>query len=167
MIVNFGLMLDRFSLGWLFVLTVIIVLISIAAGFRLARYIRRHSERVQDAPIVSIVGAMLGLLAFTMAFTFGMTASRFETRRQLVLDESNAIGTAFLRAGLLPEPLRSEVRKLFREYAGIRVEAFQSRINSRSYRNVRRHCSTGSGSTRLLPRKRTPGPFLPGSLSSQ
>ena len=125
MIVNFGLVLDRLSLGWLFVLTVIVVLISIAAGFRLARYIRRHSERVQDSPIVSVVGAMLGLLAFTMAFTFGMTASRFETRRQLVLDESNAIGTAFLRAGLLPEPSRNEVRKLLREYAGVRVEAFQ------------------------------------------
>jgi hypothetical protein len=125
MIVNFGLMLDRFPLGWLFILTVIVVLISIAAGFQLARYTRRRSERAQDASVGVVVGATLGLLAFTLAFTFGMTASRFDTRRQLVLDESNAIGTTFLRAALLPEPHRSEVRKLLGEYAGVRVEAFQ------------------------------------------
>jgi hypothetical protein len=125
MIVNFGFMLDRFPLGWLFVLTIVIVLISIAAGFQLARYTRRHSERAQEAPVGVVVGATLGLLAFTLAFTFGMTASRFDTRRQLLLDESNAIGTTFLRAALLPEPHRSEVRKLLREYAGVRVEAFQ------------------------------------------
>ncbi len=125
MIVNFGFMLDRFPLGWLFVLTIVIVLISIAAGFQLARYTRRHSERAQEAPVGAVVGATLGLLAFTLAFTFGMTASRFDTRRQLVLDESNAIGTTFLRTALLPEPHRSEVRRLLREYVGVRVEAFQ------------------------------------------
>jgi hypothetical protein len=47
-----------------------------------------------------MVAATLALLAFT----FGMAASRFDVRRGLVIDEANAIGTTYLRAGLLPEP---------------------------------------------------------------
>jgi len=49
-----------------------------------------------------MIAAILGLLAFRLAFTFGVAASRFDTRRELVLDEANAIGTTFLRAALLP-----------------------------------------------------------------
>jgi hypothetical protein len=64
---------------------------------------------------------MLGLLAFLLAFTFGLAASRYDTRKQLVLDEANAIGTAYLRADMLPEPQRSEIRNLLREYASARV----------------------------------------------
>jgi hypothetical protein len=56
-----------------------------------------------------------------MAFTFGMAASRFDTRKQLVLEESNAIGTAYLRADLLPEPHRTEIRNLLREYVDVRL----------------------------------------------
>ena len=59
---------------------------------------------------------MLGLLALMIGFTFAMSLSRFETRRDAVLNEANAIGTTALRARLLPEPHRTEVLKLLREY---------------------------------------------------
>ena len=65
------------------------------------------------------------LLAFMLAFTFGLAASRFDVRRGLVIDEANAIGTTYLRAGLLPEPHRSDVRSLLREYVDVRLEAVQ------------------------------------------
>ncbi|MFI5322916.1 MAG: hypothetical protein ACHQ6U_05165 [Thermodesulfobacteriota bacterium] len=67
-----------------------------------------------------MVGSTLGLLAFMLAFTFGITASRFDTRKQLLLDEVNAIGTAFLRTDFLVEPYRTEIRKLFRDYVDLR-----------------------------------------------
>jgi hypothetical protein len=51
-----------------------------------------------------------------------MAATRFDTRRSAVLQEANAIGTTYLRADLLPEPQRDEVRSLLREYAALRVE---------------------------------------------
>jgi hypothetical protein len=73
----------------------------------------------------TIVAASLGLLAFLLAFTFGMAASRFDTRQTLVLDEANAIGTTYLRAALLPEPHRTEIRKLLRDYVDLRLEAAQ------------------------------------------
>jgi hypothetical protein len=46
-----------------------------------------------------MVGATFGLLAFT----FGLAATRFDTKRQVLLDEANAIGATYLRAGMLPE----------------------------------------------------------------
>ena len=51
----------------------------------------------------AMVRATLGLLAFILAFTFGLAAARFDTRRQVLLDEANAIGTTYLRAGMLPD----------------------------------------------------------------
>ena len=81
------------------------------------------SEKGIDAPIGSVVGGTLGLLAFLLASTFGMAASRFDTRRQLLLDEVNAIGTCYLRADLVTQPERVEIRKRLREYVHLRAEA--------------------------------------------
>ena len=70
----------------------------------------------------AVVGATLGLLAFLLAFTFGMAASRYDTRKQLVLQEANAIGTTYLRAEFLQEPQRSDIRNVLREYAALRAQ---------------------------------------------
>ncbi|MGC1825875.1 MAG: hypothetical protein WA723_09585, partial [Pseudolabrys sp.] len=69
---------------------------------------------------------MLGLLALMIAFTFSMALSRFEARRDAVLNEANAIGTTALRARLLPEPHRTETLKLLREYVQIRIDIVRS-----------------------------------------
>ena len=71
---------------------------------------------------------MLGLLAFILAFTSGMTASRLDDRRQLLLQESNAIGTTDLRAGLLPQRQRDDIRRLLREYADVRLKGTVANI---------------------------------------
>lgn len=68
-----------------------------------------------------IVGSILALLAFLLAVAMGMASDRFDTRRGLVLDEANAIGTTYLRAGYLPEPASSEIRALLREYVPLRI----------------------------------------------
>ncbi len=74
-----------------------------------------------------MVASILGLLAFLLAFTFGMAGSRFDTRRETVLQEANAIGTTYLRARLLPEPQRTEIARLLREYVDVRVRGIQER----------------------------------------
>jgi hypothetical protein len=117
--------IDQFPLWGLLVATIVIVILSVEGGYRLGKYRRARSDQEKDAPVGAIVAATLGLLAFMLAFTFGLAATRFDARRMLVLEESNAIGTANLRAGLLPEPNRSEIRKLFREYVDVRLEAAQ------------------------------------------
>ena len=68
-----------------------------------------------------IVSAVLGLLALLMGFTFSLAVDRFESRRQLVLEESNAIGTAYLRAQLLNDPHRNRISAILVRYADNRL----------------------------------------------
>jgi hypothetical protein len=66
------------------------------------------------------------LLALIIGFTFLMALTRYESRREAVLNEANAIGTTALRARLLPEPHRTDILKLLREYVRIRVDYIPS-----------------------------------------
>ncbi len=116
--------LDLLPLWSLFLAILALVLAAIEGGYRLGSYRHRQSGREKESPVGAIVGAMLGLLAFMLAFTFGMAASRFDTRKQLVLDEANAIGTTYLRASMLQER-RDEVRALLRSYVDARLDAVQ------------------------------------------
>ena len=78
-----------------------------------------------SANVSTLEGAVLGLLALMIGFTFAMALTRFETRRDAVLNEANAIGTTALRARLLPTPHRAEVLSLLREYVKIRLDITQ------------------------------------------
>lgn len=118
--------LDHLPLWGLFGATIVVVLLSIEAGYWLGRSRCRHSEDEKEAPVGAIVGATLGLLAFVLAFTFGLAASRFDARRQIVVEEANAIGTTYLRAGLLPDGRGVKVRKLLGEYVDARLEVIQT-----------------------------------------
>ncbi len=117
--------LDVLPLWGLFGATLLLALLSIEGGHRLGRYRRKSSEREGEPSVGAMVGATLGLLALLLAFTFGLAAGRFDARRQVLLDEANAIGTTYLRAGMLPER-RDEVRTLLREYVDVRLEATRS-----------------------------------------
>jgi hypothetical protein len=116
-------LLDQVPLWAVFLLTVFLVLISILIGTRVGLEKGRGGDT--GGTVGSAVAAMLGLLAFVLTFTFGIASARFDTRKQLLLAEVNAIGTAALRAELLPEPQRSECRDLFRNYVDVRVEAMR------------------------------------------
>jgi hypothetical protein len=122
---NIGL-LDPWPLWALLLATLTVAHLSVEGGYRLARYRQRRSGEEKQEPVGSMVGATLGLLAFMLAFTFGLAGSRFDDRRQVILAEANAIGTAYLRAELLPQPIGAEVRNLLREYVDARLEATQS-----------------------------------------
>lgn len=98
-----------------------IVLISVEAGFQFGKY-RRRGTAEKEGAAGPIVGATLALLAFLLTFTFGIAASRFEVRRQALLDEANSIGTTYLRASLLPDPQSTRIQGLLREYVATRIE---------------------------------------------
>ncbi len=116
-------LLEQIPLWAVFVLSIAIVVASIAGGLALARARRKGGEAVQEGPVGSAVGATLGLLAFMLAFTFSIATGRRDARRELLLDEVNAIGTTYLRASLIPEQYQSEVRQLLKRYVDLRVEA--------------------------------------------
>jgi len=91
------------------------------AGFRIGRWWQDRMPGEQEGPTGMLVGSILALLAFLLAVTMGMAADRFDARRAVVLDEANAIGTTYLRAGYLPEPASSQIRQLLREYVPLRL----------------------------------------------
>jgi hypothetical protein len=70
--------------------------------------------------------AVFGLLGLLVAFTFSGAASRFHDRRLLIAQESNAIGTAYLRVDLLPADAQPEVRELFRKYVELRATVYRA-----------------------------------------
>ncbi len=113
---------DYLPLFGIFLVTALIILLSLEGGFRFGRWRRQRCEQEKETPVGAMVGAILGLVAFMLAFTFGMASSRFDVRRQVILDEVNAIATTYLRAALLREPHRSEIRSGLREYVDVRLE---------------------------------------------
>ncbi len=113
--------IDRIPLPALFVFTLLFVFLAINGGMRLGTIRDERSKEMES--IGTVVGATLGLLAFMLAFTFNMAANRYDERKQLFLDDINAIGTAYLRAGLLPEPYAKDMRTLLREYIDLRATA--------------------------------------------
>lgn len=105
-----------------------ILLIAIFAAMALARELgawarrrfgRDAGEGDPPADESVILTAVLGLLALLMAFSFGMALNRHEARRELVVTEANALGTAYLRTSVLDDPGR--LRALLRQYAEIRL----------------------------------------------
>jgi len=115
--------LDYLPLWGLFLATVAVVMFALEAGYRLGRHRSRRTEQEKESPVGAVVAATLGLLGFMLAFTFGIAGSRYDARRQAVLDEANAIGTTFLRAGLLPEGRGESIRNLLRSYVDARLDA--------------------------------------------
>jgi hypothetical protein len=79
-----------------------------------------------DAGLSTIDGAVFGLMGLLVAFTFSGAAGRFDTRRQLIGQEANNIGTAYLRIDLLPVPEQANLRDDFRNYVDARLAYFKN-----------------------------------------
>ena len=97
----------------------------ICGAIELGRRLGARAKVGKSETITMLVGALLGLLALMMGFTFSVALSRFEARLDAVLEEANAIGTTALRARLLPEPQASTSLKLLRDYAQLHLDLTQ------------------------------------------
>jgi hypothetical protein len=74
----------------------------------------------------TVHGAVFALMGLMIAFTFSGAAGRFDHRRDLIVEEANNIGTAYLRIGLLPEATRSPLQEKFRQYLDSRLETYRA-----------------------------------------
>jgi hypothetical protein len=113
-------LLDPIPIAVVFLLFGLVTLICYEAGYRLGRWWQDRTPGEQEATGM-LVGSIVALMAFLLAVTMGMASDRFDTRRGLVLEEANAIGTTYLRAGYLPAPAADETRDLLREYVPLRI----------------------------------------------
>jgi hypothetical protein len=110
--------LNNYSLLMIFFVALAVTLASCEIG----RWLAARAAGESAGTISTLQSAVFGLLALMIGFTFAMALSRFEARRDAVLNEANAIGTTALRARLLPEPHRAETLKLLQEYVKIRLD---------------------------------------------
>lgn len=85
---------------------------------------RKHpsSDEARRRTVGSVVGSLLGLLALLISFTFAMAAGRYDTRRQLVVSDANALGGLYLQSSLLPDPPRKAFKQLLRQYVDLRAQ---------------------------------------------
>lgn len=116
-----------------YILFVVLCTLSLFLGMLLLLEVGRRlgiRRRAYDAESVAagsrvVEGAVFGLLGLLMAFTFSGAAARFDSRRQLIVEETNAIGTAYLRLGLLPPAAQPALRERFRQYVEARMAVYR------------------------------------------
>jgi hypothetical protein len=110
----------------------LLMLIALFASLEAGRALGlRHERKIgkSHGGVGAIDGAIYGLMGLLIAFTFSGAASRFDARRELIVRESNAIGTAYLRLDLLPASVQPQLRADFKSYVDVRL-AFYSDLSN-------------------------------------
>jgi hypothetical protein len=99
--------------------------VSVEIGFRVG-----SRKTPKDQPGIRVIeGAVFGLLALLLAFTFGTGIAHLDARRQLVVAEANAIQVAYRRVDLLDSRDQPGMRRLFERYVDARVAAYRNTGN--------------------------------------
>jgi hypothetical protein len=97
------------------------LLVVVEIGHRVALQTGVNRDEVLHEEIVAARGGTGVLLSLLLAFTLGMVLTRYDSRKQLIVDEANAIGTSRLRAQMLAEPFRSKILALLQRYLDARI----------------------------------------------
>lgn len=114
---------------WLIgLVTLVLLIVSVEIGYWIGLKAKVEMTQPMKAQISTIQTAILTIFTFLLGFTFAMALSRFDNRKQMVVKESNAIGTAVLRSKLLPENQRAKMIGLFKEYVNVEF-SITSRAN--------------------------------------
>jgi hypothetical protein len=121
---------------WLFAFLLIVLAGVVEVGFWLTR---RAAANVDPEPHEQIQGTrndIAVLLSLLLGFTLSMVLLRFDLRKQLVVEEADAIGTTSLRAEMLPEQSRSKAQELLRQYTEARLEFSKSGTDSGTFQSA-------------------------------
>src|SRR5215471_2058868 len=102
------------------------ILICLAVGRRIGQGVIARSGAAGVANVGSLETAVFALLGLLIAFTFSGALSRFDVRRAQVVDEANAIGTAYYRIDLLPAAAQPQLRETFRQYVDARIATYKA-----------------------------------------
>ena len=122
---------------WLIALAMLAVLI-VASEIGYRKGTRKRELPESDRSLMSgTSAAMLGLLGLLLGFTLAMAVGRWDERKIIIINESNAIGTLWLRAGFLEKPTRDELRKVLSEYTEARIVLGGSRDDLETWRAAR------------------------------
>jgi CDP-diglyceride synthetase len=101
------------------------MLVLMEIGRRVGRRRQAFDPEGSRTGVGAVEGAIFALLGLLLALSFSGAASRFDSRRQLIVEEANSIGTAYLRLDMLSPERRAVLRELFREYVDARLDAYR------------------------------------------
>lgn len=107
-----------------------LMLIASFLGKITGNYIRNQNQGHKEN--TTETSSLIALLFFLLAFTFGMSGDRYDSRRKIVVEEANNIGTAILRSDLYPDSLRTLFRKDFKNYVEARIAYYQAGADEKS-----------------------------------
>lgn len=99
----------------------VLMLTALESGYRMGAARAATASDSWRSQVSAIEGAMLGLLALILGFTFSLALQRYDRRSEAVVEEANAIGTAWLRLDLLPATAQAPSRALMRDYIASRI----------------------------------------------
>lgn len=121
-------------------LLAILFFAGLLAAREVGKYARSRQSAAGRAPGEDsfALNSVLGLLALLIGFTFSIALSRYETRRELVVQEANAIGTTWLRMDLLEGADRARMQALLRRYLDARIAFGQARTSLDEKREFKR-----------------------------
>ncbi len=109
----------------LVVVLVGMILVSSVVGFLIGRELRASKANRTKSELDTIIATVLGLFGLLLGFTLSMALTRYDSRKVAVVEESNAIGTSFLRTRLLPAEHQAPTRALLREYIDADIEFYE------------------------------------------
>lgn len=111
------------SNGWLiFCVSVILMLIINFVGYRLGVWHKKQIPETPTTSITDIMGAIFGLLGFTMALLFSMSLTRLQHKKEMIQDEALAILNAYQKCQYLPEVQKNQAQKQLVNYAELRYQ---------------------------------------------
>jgi Protein of unknown function (DUF4239) len=147
---------------WLFASLLIVLAGIVEVGFRLTLRVPADVARERQEQIEATRNEIAVLISLLLGFTLAMVLSRFDLRKQLVVDEANAIGTTSLRAQMLPEPSRSKAQELLRQYTEARLEFSKSGTDSGTFQRAlkrSRQLQTDLWQQAVAVAQQSPGPI--------
>ena len=107
----------------------VLLLVAIEVGYRMGINTQSKLAESSKSQVNTLQASLLGILALLIGFTFSLALQHYDSRSEAVVDSANAIGTAHLRAKLLPSSIRDDSQNLVQEYLDLRVQAGRVSLN--------------------------------------
>lgn len=101
------------------------IIIFYFGGLSVTRWKKKRNPTYESNGMGAFEGAMLGLISLLLAFTFNKAASYYDSRREILVHETNCIGTVLMRADLYPDSVRTEIRNDLKEYITSRIHYYE------------------------------------------
>jgi len=119
--------------AWAIVISIAVffgMMVCLELGYRVGHRSSTRAAETAHEGVGAIEAAVFALLGLLLGFSFAGGMSRLESKRLLIIEEANAVGTAYLRLDLLPTNERTAMRRLFRDYLDARLRVY-SRLPDR------------------------------------